>query len=188
MKQLKSRKISLVLGLLSVLIGAPTSIRADNSATGRVGFTTSELEVAGRQALVGASQQLQVARVLYAQTETLRLGLVLNPDAIRGSLSSSEQGTLSAALGPNSDILQARLAWFARSASVRVGPSESPDTTGLYNSLADMWLVLRWAKVGGVWRVVGAKLSDGKALRPFDEAPSWTNHPSDYASAIGASR
>jgi hypothetical protein len=121
------------------------------------------------------------ARERAAESDSLRAAFTLDPAAAWRTLSDGEAETLHRALGPDRPLSDADLTWFMRSAAVRVA---GDDLAGLYNPLADVWLLLRFARSGGVLRVADAALVAGDVLRPRAEAASWTSSAGLYGVAL----
>ena len=158
---------------------------ADTLVPGQ-GFTATQLASAAREAERARPLQLERARVLLAQSDTLRAGLVLNPDRVRAALTRDEQAALNVAIGPRTSRTPAQLAWLARGARVVVAPGPEPEVSGLYNAIADAWLLLRWRNIGGAWRITAARLVPGAELRPADEAAAWTDQSGTLTDALQA--
>ncbi|MBL8542252.1 MAG: hypothetical protein JNJ63_00450 [Hyphomonadaceae bacterium] len=173
--------IRVALSLLLVL--SPISAAAQTA-----GFTPSDLERAASSLRQGSDRDLRTARAIYAQTETLRAALLLNPDAAMYALSPGEREILSGAFGPDDGRLSARIGWFARGATVRVAPGDALGTAGLYNPILDAWLVVRWNVLGGVLRLTDAALADGAVMRPQGEAATWIGAGAGDPAALAGQR
>jgi len=166
-----------------LLAGAPEA-----SPDAAPGFTAADLAAAATGARNGEERGLRAARAILAQTETLRAALMLNPDAAMAALPESERAILAAALGPDDGALSARLGWFARSAVVRVAPGAGLGAAGLYNPIADAWLLVRWDALGGALRLTEAAVADGPQLRPARDGAFWIEAGAGDARALAAQR
>lgn len=121
------------------------------------------------------------ARERAAETDLFRAGFTLDPARAWATLSNNEAETLHRALGPERGWEAAELAWFMRGAAVRVA---GEDLAGLYNPVADVWLLLRWERAGGGLRIVEAALVPGASVRPAAEAGAWTGSGALYGIAL----
>ena len=144
------------------------------------GFSTRDMESAARTTI---DPDLAEAREKRAEADTLRAAFVLDPTAAAAVLSEDERVVLDTAFGPPTQLRDAELRWFMRSASVRVTPG-SKGMSGLYNPIADVWLLLDWSRVGGSWRLIEAALVPGAELRPEPESASWRDAPGLYTVAL----
>jgi hypothetical protein len=136
------------------------------------GFSAADLAAAGKTAQ--ANDTVVEARQLAAATDTLRAAFILNPRTAWTTLTPDERATLQNALGEWAAGDDIELAWFMRGAAVRVGTPAGGAMTGLYNPVADAWLLLGWARSGGEWRVIEAAITPGARLRPASEGADWT--------------
>ena len=142
------------------------------------GFTTADLDAA---ALRATDARLVQARELAAATDTLRAAFVLNPDTAWTAMTADERAAVQGAFGNDVGARREELSWLMRSARVRVGTGEARDVSGLYSPVAQAWLLLRWARVGGQWRVTGAALIPARRLAA---ATDWTERSEAPAAAL----
>ncbi|MEI9905018.1 MAG: hypothetical protein WDN06_14435 [Asticcacaulis sp.] len=143
------------------------------------GFTAGDLTAAARAgrpdpAMADAREQL-------AHTEAMRAAFVLSP-AARGNCCPPTKRAISA-------WRSAHLGRWATtpcngSCAGASSSANSGDVTGLYNPIADVWLVLRWQRVGGAPRIADAVFLPGSALRDSTDRTPWTERPAAYADAL----
>jgi len=143
------------------------------------GFSADDLAAAARAA--HPAEALADAREYVAQTETLRAAFVLGPAAGWKLLSASEARNLRLAFGPSHPAEDDALQWFMRGASAGAGDGAM---TGLYNPLADAWLILRWQRIGGAPRIADAVFLPGAALRDVSDRTPWTERPGRFTDAL----
>ncbi|MEI9905452.1 MAG: hypothetical protein WDN06_17055 [Asticcacaulis sp.] len=148
-------------------------------ATDTKGFTAGDLAAAARAGRPDAA--LADAREHLAQTETLRAAFVLSPAGAWTLLSADEARTLRLAFGGQRPLGDGAVQWFMRGAS---GVSNGDGLTGLYNPIADVWLTLRWQRIGGSMRIVDAAFTPGALVRDSDDDTPWTEAPGAYADAL----
>ncbi len=177
--------MSIRIAVLCIAAALVVPARAGTLEPGQ-GFTPGHLVSAARAGEQRRPWQLERARVLRAQTDTLRAGLVLNPDLANAALTRDEQAALRVAIGPRTSRTSAQLSWLARGARVAVAPGPEPEVSGLYNPIADAWLLLRWQSVAGAWRIDAARLVPGPELRPIDEATFWADQHGALTDALQA--
>lgn len=146
------------------------------------GFSTDDLAAAAEAAPLDA--QIATARQLAAATATIRAAFVLNPATADTLLSRDERMVLERALGMDDGDQAVRIAWLMRASAVRVGLSPSADVTALYNPVADAFLLLRWARASGEWRIVAAALTPSARLLPQADAADWTVQQGEFLTAL----
>ncbi len=162
--------------ILALALAVPA--HAANPPPNTKGFTAGDLSAAARASR--PSPALADAREFAAQTEVVRAGFVLDPAGAWGLLSPSEARTLHAAFGPQRAYGDDAIQWFMRGAQASAG---NGDMTGLYNPLADVWLVLRWDRIGGRPRIADAVFLPGSAVNGGG-GQTWTQSPGPYADAL----
>jgi hypothetical protein len=123
-----------------------------------------------------------LAPTVATDTETLRAAFVLNPETAWTLMTASERMALQTAFGNVAAARSVEIAWFMRGASTAVGNN---GMSGLYNPLADAWLLMVWARVGGVPRVVQAALVPAERLGPGE---GFTAREGDVGAALAAAR
>ena len=158
--------------ILALALAAPAQ------AQDTKGFTAGDLSAAARAGR--PSPALADMREFAAQTEVVRAGFVLDPAGAWGLLSPSEARTLHVAFGPQRPTGDDAIQWFMRGAEASAG---NGDMTGLYNPLADVWLVLRWDRIGGRPRIADAVFLPGSAVNGGG-GQTWTQSPGPYADAL----
>lgn len=111
---------------------------------------------------------------LAAAAEALRFGLAADPANTYAALDELQRGAVAAAAGDQDPHGGARLSWFLRTAIVRVGgAAETLPLVGYYDPFVDAWLLTRWGRLGGRWRLVAARWATGEALRAGGQAATW---------------
>lgn len=120
-------------------------------------------------------------RPLAAATDMLRVAFVLDTVAAWQGLAPDDRAQLRLAIGPEQERTAAALGWFMYGAAVRIARD---DLAGLYNPIADVWLVLHWRVSAGAPRLAAAFLVPGAALRPDAEARRWSESGEPYAAAL----
>lgn len=168
--------------MLKYLVFAALTAALPAHSADTKGFTAADLNTAARSAQ--AAPDLGDAREAVAQSETLRAAFVLSPAGGWKLLSPDEARALHMAFGGPRPLGDDAVQWFMRGASA--GASAS-DTTGLYNPIADAWLVLRWQRIGGTLRIRDAVFLPGDALRDADDRTPWNRRAGAYADALAAS-
>ncbi len=143
------------------------------------GFTAGDLAAAARAGRPDTA--LADAREQLAETETLRAAFVLSPAGAWKLLSADEARNLRLALGGQRPLGDDAVQWFMRGAS---GMSHDDGLTGLYNPIADVWLTLRWQRIGGAMRIADAAFTPGALVRDSDDNTPWTEAPGAYADAL----
>lgn len=143
------------------------------------GFSADDL--AGRAGAHGNSRVATATRRRAAATDMLRAAFVLDMASAWRGLAPDERAQLRLAVGPDAPLTAPAMGWFMHGASVRLAGRE---LAGLYNPIADVWLVLHWRTSGGAPRIAAAFLVPGGALRPADEAGAWSERDGPYAAAL----
>jgi hypothetical protein len=100
-----------------------------------------------------------------AATESVRRGLAVDASELLTRPFIAEGGALSTALGPIDPASMPLLSRFATNAIARAA---GPEATGLYNPIADVWLLMRWRMQNGRPILTSAVWADGGALRGDD--------------------
>lgn len=144
---------------------------------GRVNLTM----LAGRIGTAGATRGAAAARRQAAATDMLRAAFVLDMASAWRGLAPDERAQLRLAVGPEAPVTAPALGWFMHGAAVRVAGA---DLAGLYNPIADVWLVLHWRASAGAPRIAAAFLVPGAALRPANEAGRWSESDGPYTAAL----
>lgn len=152
---------------------------AMQSAPPAGGFSADDL--AGRMSGAADTRIAGATRERAAATDMLRAAFVLNMAAAWRGLAPDDRGQLRLAVGPEAPVTAPALGWFMHGASVRLSGRE---LAGLYNPIADVWLVLHWRSSAGAPRIAAAFLVPGAALRPADEAVGWNTSDGPYAAAL----
>ncbi|KAF0113449.1 MAG: hypothetical protein FD163_1765 [Hyphomonadaceae bacterium] len=165
----------ILIGLLAVANPA----LATPAATG--GFTAGDLATAA-QSLPNAD--LQQARILMEETESLRLAIAYDAGAGVGIRGPIEQILLADALGMSDAATDLRAKWFMAGA---IAQTPIGTNTMLYNPLARGTLVLGWSKSPeGNWQVASANLLSNPPSQWQQEAekPYLAALVADYATNI----
>jgi len=126
-----------------------------------------------------------LAPTIGVDTETLRAAFILNPETAWTLMTASERMALQTAFGNVAAARSVEIAWFMRGSSVAVGSDMGGSISGLYNPLADAWLLMVWARVGGVSRVVQAALVPAERLGP---GSGFAARDGDLGAALAAAR
>jgi hypothetical protein len=142
--------------------GVAAAPRSDALSAPDGGFSSQDLSAASQAGLVDRSTRN--SRIALAQTERLRALFVRDPRQAWASLSPDESALLARVLDPGTPVRDLAISWLMRNGAAQSSTLDGGKFTGLYSSLADVWLLLRWAEVGGAWRIVDARLLPAKAL------------------------
>ena len=127
-----------------------------------------------------ASHQGAPLADLATAAEALRFGLAADPAATFARLDELQRGAVAAAVDAADPRSGARLSWFLRAATQRVGgAADTLPTVGYYNPFVDAWLLTRWTRLGGQWRLVAVRWAAGAALRSDGVAASDAAWPRD---------
>lgn len=116
-----------------------------------------------------------------ATTDMLRAAFVLDMAGAWQGLAPDERAQLRLAIGPEHATTAAALGWFMYGTAVHLAGEE---LAGLYNPIADVWLLLHWRRSAGAPRIAAAFLVPGAALRPDAEAGRWSESDGPYAAAL----
>ncbi|MCX7864843.1 MAG: hypothetical protein N2423_07400 [Novosphingobium sp.] len=106
---------------------------------------------------------------IAARSESLRMALAIDMEAIPNALLREELEVLTAAFGPPTEDRDILASWLMRGGLVT---ATGEGLSGIYNPLADAWLLMGWRKIGGSARLVWAALTKGHMLRPANQ-PDW---------------
>ena len=118
-----------------------------------------------------ASHQDAPLADLAAAAEALRFGLAADPAATFARLDELQRGAGEAAVNAADPRSGARLSWFLRAATLRVGGAvEALPTVGYFDPFVDAWLLTRWTRLGGQWRLVATRWAAGAALGSSETA------------------
>lgn len=163
----------------ALIFALALAVPAHAGDTPTKGFTAGDLKSAAAQT-ARPSPALGDAREFAAQAEVVRAAFVLKPAAGWSVLTPSEARILRLAFGPGRPLGDDAIQWFMRGASASAG---NGDMVGLYNPLADVWLVLRWDRIGGSPRIRDAVFLPGRAVEGGD-GQGWTQSSGPYADAL----
>ena len=144
------------------------------------GFSPGDLAQAAR-ALDSGAQHTDAVRRIAAQTEILRAVLANDLPNAQRRISRDELQVLTIALGAPTVTRDIMLSWLMRSG---VTVAADGEISGIYSPLADAWLVLHWAQLGGSPRLIDAALVRGTSLRPAESQPDWLTSPAPFAAAL----
>ena len=148
------------------------------------GFTADGLAAAARSAVAEIAPDAAARSAVAARSERLRALLAVAQDRAGAQLAPDEWRALTAAFGPPQEDRDILASWLARGGQVAVA---DPQWSGIYNPLADGWLVLRWQQVGGAPRLAEAMLASGPLLRG-GEAPVAGLEAMPFAQMLAARR
>ncbi len=163
------------LGLLLSVALVPVNAGAQTA-----GFTQSDLAQAA-SANDAEALRTSAARQIAARTEILRAVMATNMPGAQRRISRDEMQVLTIALGKPTPTRDIMFSWLMRSG---VTTAANGEISGIYSPLADAWLVLRWAQLGGSPRLVDAALVRGTSLRPVDTQPDWRTSRAPFAAAV----
>jgi hypothetical protein len=144
------------------------------------GFSQGDLAQAAR-VLDAAAQRTDAVRRITAQTEILRAVLANDLPNAQRRISRDELQVLTIALGAPTVTRDIMLSWLMRSGVTLAADGE---ISGIYSPLADAWLVLHWAQLGGSPRLIDAALVRGTSLRPAETQPDWLSSEAPFAAAL----
>lgn len=134
----------------------------------RVSSVHSEAEDSDRARRTSGENPVAPDRIA-ARSESLRSALALEMGLIQEELSREELAILTAAFGPPTEDRDIIASWLMRGG---LTTATDQGLSGIYNPLADAWLLMGWRTVGGSPRLVWAALAKGHMLRPADQ-PDW---------------
>ncbi|HEY2710184.1 MAG TPA: hypothetical protein VGI95_19250 [Caulobacteraceae bacterium] len=154
---------------------------------GLVGLAAAVAAVGAAAPSAAAPARSADASALIASAEALQAGLATMPAATFAARTELERRAIAGAMGPGDAARGLRLSWFMRAAGVRIaGPGLAEPAVGFYNPLSDAWLLTRWSRLDGAWRVVAARWTPAAALRGPDQASSWTERSGPWGDALAA--
>jgi hypothetical protein len=156
-----------------------------SAAAPTVGFTAVDMAEAAKRA--APEQWLGNARESYVQAEIVRAAFVQDASKAWATLSPDERAAMTSAIGPSSNRTGLELVWFLRNASTQATQMDGSRLTGYYNPLADVWMLVKWAQVGGTWRIGDAILVPASALSTHTQPTIWTQSPGGYVAALQTS-
>ena len=160
---------------LALATAAPTPILSS-------GFNAADMEAAARNSTNQAVLDQAKESVLHA--EILRAKFVIDGNKTWETLSFDEAFILAQALGPKSAENDIALAWFFRTSSTQATRYDGSNVTGFYNPIADVWLLVKWAKIGGALRIADAILTPTTGFDAANGAIDWTQNTANYGSAL----
>lgn len=163
---------------LSLLL--PLSLLASPAVAQSGGFTHDDLATAAHANDAEALRTVAMRRIA-ARTEILRAVLATNMPNAKHRISPDELRVLTTAMGAPTQSRDVAVSWLMRSGMTTVADGE---ISGIYSPLADSWLVLRWAQIGGSQRLIDAALVRGTSLRPADTQPDWRTSEAPFAAAL----
>lgn len=154
------------------LVAQPSWANPDPSApqAPAAGFTSQDLESAAQAGRINATTRN--SRIALAQTERLRALFVRDPRQAWASLSRDEAGVLVRALNPGTPVRDLAISWFMRNGAVQASSIDGGQFTGLYSPIADVWLLLNWAEIGGAWRIIDASWLPARNMSNVPKAQS----------------
>ncbi len=168
-----------------VLLLAPVTATVAESTQQRPGFTTDDMANFAREAR--QDSQIKAARTLFAETETLRAAFVINPTRAFVALPRNERDVLQRAADPSTERRMLALQWFMRGGIAKASIIDNALLSAIYHPVAQVWLLIRWDRAGGRWRVADAAFAPASSFAatatdsPTDIPGSYRQATSDFA-------
>jgi hypothetical protein len=177
------------IGAVGVAVAAALAgrVNAENSSS-----AAEQTPAPAKHAVLGldvhnsdtATQDAQ-RQELVQTADAFRAGLALAPLGAFDALSDSEKAALLDALGPDPAGRAARLSWFMQSAIARMGGIRgATPVVGFYNPLAEAWLLTRWVRLDGRWKLTQAAWGAGPDAKTAKGPAPWTALNEPWGQAI----